>query len=124
MKVFMNTSCCSDQRLLVACEVEQLGEHRDEVRDAGGAEVVEAGLDAEGAALIVDRNQRRGPSSRGSSSQAADSGSFEDLQAQIEKKIVCKQMRPPSCMPSSHHHRFPFSTALQHADDVHDDGGT
>ena len=26
---------------------------------AGGAEVVEAGLDAEGAALIVDRNQRR-----------------------------------------------------------------
>jgi hypothetical protein len=47
------------QRLLVACQVEQLGEHRDEVRDAGGAEVVEAGLDAEGAALIVDRNQRR-----------------------------------------------------------------
>ena len=47
------------QRLLVACEVEQLGEHRDEVRDAGGAEVVEAGLDAEGAALIVDGNQRR-----------------------------------------------------------------
>ena len=49
------------QRLLVACQVEQLGEHRDrdEVRDAGGAEVAEAGLDAEGAALIVDRNQRR-----------------------------------------------------------------
>ena len=29
------------------------------MRDAGGAEVVEAGLDAEGAALIVDGNQRR-----------------------------------------------------------------